>query len=307
MKVYVLMLILLLCMYMIWNPVGKASTLEPFTGEGRVESFAGEFYELPRIAWTHWNNDRPPKVVKDILENRPAAMPGWEIRFLTDDTVLEYIPQEEFPLNYKGLSPPHRADWIRLRLLEKYGGAWLDAGIIVNDESAVDRLRDETISKRAEYTGFYPNDGLNKMGTPSYIDNWFIMAPKGSPFITKWRHEYETAIDMGFVPYKRKLTSSGLVFTDYNVANPNDVYLTPQASLQKILQTMPSKPNIILHHARDSMMKLHAECASRPDNKQQIECIHDAILNDPKTKDIPYIKLRKEDRGFDIAPYFEEA
>ena len=301
------MLILLLCMYMIWNPVGKSSTLEPFTGEGQVESFAGEFYELPRIAWTHWNNDRPPKVVKDILENRPAAMPGWEIRFLTDDTVLEYIPQEEFPLNYKGLSPPHRADWIRLRLLEKYGGAWLDAGIIVNDESAVDRLRDETISKRAEYTGFYPNDGLNKMGTPSYIDNWFIMAPKGSPFITKWRHEYETAIDMGFVPYKRKLTSSGLVFTDYNVANPNDVYLTPQASLQKILQTMPSKPNIILHHARDSMMKLHAECASRPDNKQQIECIHDAILNDPKTKDIPYIKLRKEDRGFDIAPYFEEA
>lgn len=292
---------------MIWNPVGKSSTLEPFTGEGQVESFAGEFYELPRIAWTHWNNDRPPKVVKDILENRPAAMPGWEIRFLTDDTVLEYIPQEEFPLNYKGLSPPHRADWIRLRLLEKYGGAWLDAGIIVNDESAVDRLRDETISKRAEYTGFYPNDGLNKMGTPSYIDNWFIMAPKGSPFITKWRHEYETAIDMGFVPYKRKLTSSGLVFTDYNVANPNDVYLTPQASLQKILQTMPSKPNIILHHARDSMMKLHAECASRPDNKQQIECIHDAILNDPKTKDIPYIKLRKEDRGFDIAPYFEEA
>jgi hypothetical protein len=110
---------------------------------------------------------------------------------------------------------------------------------------------------------------------------------------------------MGFVPYKKKLTSGDLVFTDYNVKDPNDVYLTPQASLQKILQTMSYKPNIILHHARDSMMKLHAECASRPDNKHQVECIHDAILNDPKTRDIPYIKLRKEDRGFDIGPYFE--
>jgi len=293
--------VILLALYLLWNQ----SISEPFVSAS-ADADAGS-YELPRIAWTHWNNDRPPKVIKDILENRASAMPGWDIRFVTDETVLEFIPQEDFPLKYKGLSPPHRADWIRLRLLELHGGAWLDAGIIVNDGASLDKLRDETIAKRAEYTGFYPNDGLNKMGTPSYIDNWFIMAPKGSPFIRMWKEEYETAIDMGFVPYKRKLTSTNLVFTDYNVKDPNDVYLTPQACLQKILQTLPSKPNILLHHARDSMMKLHAECASRPDTKQQIECIHDAILNDPKTKDIPYIKLRKEDRGFDIAPYFEQA
>jgi hypothetical protein len=289
-------LILLASAYMLYKP----------KKEGFITEAEGS-YHLPAIAWTHWNNDRPPKVIKDILENRSKAMPNWEVRFVTDETVLDYIDQSDFPLNYKGLSPAHRADWIRLRLLELHGGAWLDAGIIVNDGSALDTLREETIAKRAEYTGFYPNDGLNKMGTPSYIDNWFIMAPKGSPFITTWKKEYESAIDMGFVPYKRKLTSTDLVFTDYNIKDPNDVYLTPQACLQKILQTMSYKPNIILHHARDSMMKLHAECASRPDNKQQVECIHDAILNDPKTKDIPYIKLRKEDRGFDIGPYFNDS
>ena len=290
-------LILLASAYMLYRP-----KKEGFIAQAQAQGS----YELPPIAWTHWNNDRPPKVIKDILENRSKAMPNWEVRFVTDETVLDYIDQGDFPLNYKGLSPAHRADWIRLRLLELHGGAWLDAGIIVNDGSALDKLREETIEKRAEYTGFYPNDGLNKMGTPSYIDNWFIMAPKGSPFITTWREEYETAIDMGFIPYKRKLMSMDLTFTDYNIKDPNDVYLTPQASLQKILQTMSYKPNILLHHARDSMMKLHAECASRPDNKQQVECIHDAILNDPKTKDIPYIKLRKEDRGFDIGPYFEQ-
>ena len=262
-------------------------------------------YDLPKVAWTHWNTDRPPKVVKDILDNRQEAMPGWDVRFVTDETVLQYIDQSDFPLQYKGLSPAHRADWIRLRLLEKYGGVWLDAGIIINDVSALDRVHAETIEKKAEYTGFYPNDGLNKKGTPSYIDNWFIMAPKGSPFITTWKTEYETAIDMGFVPYKRKLTSTDLVFTDYNVKDPNDIYLTPQACLQKILQTMPSKPNILLHHARDSMMKIHAECSTRKDTKKQLECVRDTILHDPKTKEIPYIKLRKEDRDFDIGPYFD--
>jgi len=277
-----------------------------YTQRKPVEPFT-DSYILPKIAWTHWNNDRPPKVIKDILDNRPSAIPTWDVRFVTDETVLEYIDSSDFPLNYKSLSPPHRADWIRLRLLELHGGVWLDAGIIVNDEAALNKLHAETLQKRAEYTGFYPNDGLNPAGTPSYIDNWFIMAPKGSPFISKWKKEYEEAIDVGFVPYKKKLTSTNMVFTDYNVKDPNDVYLTPQASLQKLLQTMPSKPNILLHHARDSMMKLHAECASRENTKAQVECIHDAILNDPKTKDIPYIKLRKEDRGFDIAPYFEQA
>jgi len=277
-----------------------------YTQRKPVEPFT-DSYILPKIAWTHWNNDRPPKVIKDILDNRPSAIPTWDVRFVTDETVLEYIDSSDFPHNYKSLSPPHRADWIRLRLLELHGGVWLDAGIIVNDEAALNKLHAETLQKRAEYTGFYPNDGLNPAGTPSYIDNWFIMAPKGSPFISKWKKEYEEAIDVGFVPYKKKLTSTNMVFTDYNVKDPNDVYLTPQASLQKLLQTMPSKPNILLHHARDSMMKLHAECASRENTKAQVECIHDAILNDPKTKDIPYIKLRKEDRGFDIAPYFEQA
>jgi len=272
-----------------------------------IEPFDTSAYELPKIAWTHWNNDRPPKVIKDILDNRPQAIPGWDVRFVTDDTVQSYIDPSEFPLNYKGLSPAHRADWLRLRLLEKYGGVWLDAGIIINDESSLNRLYKETLEKKAEYTGFYPNDGLNPAGTPSYIDNWFIMAPKGSQFITRWKEEYEKAIDMGFVAYKKKLTSTTMVFTDYNVKDPNDVYLTPQASLQKLLQTLTYKPNILLHHARDSMMKLHAECASRENTKAQVECIHDAILNDPKTKDIPYIKLRKEDRGFDIGPYFEQA
>ena len=129
--------VILVALYLLWN----RSVTEPFTG-----SIDGGSYELPRIAWTHWNNDRPPKVIKDILENRASAMPGWDIRFVTDETVLEYIPQEDFPLKYKGLSPPHRADWLRLRLLELHGGVWLDAGIIVNDGASLDKLRDETIS-----------------------------------------------------------------------------------------------------------------------------------------------------------------
>jgi hypothetical protein len=49
-------------------------------------------------------------------------------------------------------------------------------------------------------------------------------------------------------------------------------------------------------------MKLHADCSF--DKENQAICIRDKILNEPETKHIPFIKLRREDRIFDIEPYF---
>ena len=273
--------------------IGLLIALLVFLSQPHTEGFESE-YILPKIAWTHWNTNRPPKMIRDILENREKTMVGWETRFITDD-VTEYINANEIPANFYKLSPPHRADWIRLAILYKYGGVWMDAGIIVNDVSAMDDMYKETLQKKAELTAFYPND-------TSYIDNWFLMAPKGSPLIKEWLEEYEKAIRVGFIPYKAYLLETPTVFSEYNVKNPTDVYLTAQAGLQYIIQKKAEKPNIILHNATYSMMKLHADCSF--DKENQAICIRDKILNEPETKHIPFIKLRREDRIFDIEPYF---
>jgi hypothetical protein len=252
-------------------------------------------YILPKIAWTHWDTAHPPKIIHDIIVNRAKKMIGWQTIVLTDDTIGQYIDINTLPSNFWNLSAPHRADWIRLAVLVKHGGVWMDAGIIVNDSSAMDRLHDETLTRESLFTGFYPNH-------PSYIDNWFIMAPKGSPLIREWLAEYEKAINMGFVAYKVKLLETPTVFSEYS-SDPKDVYLTAQACLQYILQRSPAKSkNIILHNATYSMMKIHADCSHN--KSTQAECIRDTILYDPSAKKIPYIKLRKEDRIFDIEPYF---
>jgi hypothetical protein len=271
------------------------------------ESFQVGDYILPKIVWTHWDTNRPPKIIRDILENREKVMKGWDLRFITDDTIYKYIDKKIIPHNFWNLSAPHRADWIRLAVLKEYGGVWMDAGIIVNKVSAMDSLYEETINTKSMFTGFYPNDGLNSKGYPSYIDNWFIMAPKESTIIVNWLKEYELAISMGFKEYKKKITQTPTEFSEYNVKDLNDVYLTVQACLQYYLQSLPSRPNILLYNAKYSMMKIHADCSQISNSKSSHSaCIKDTILNKPETHEIPYIKLRKEDREFDISSYFQK-
>jgi hypothetical protein len=256
------------------------------------EGFQTELeYTLPKIAWTHWDTNRPPKIIGDILKNREKVMNGWKTRFVTDDTFHEYI-HRDLPPNFWKLSAPHRADWIRLAIIYEHGGLWLDAGIIINNVSALDDIYDETIRKKSLFTGFYPND-------TTYVDNWFIMAPKGSSLIREWLDEFERAITVGFVPYKKMLLQTPTRFSEYS-NDPTDVYLTAQACLQYLLQKKET-PNIILHNATFSMMKIHADCSKEADHAS---CVRDTILYDPESKRIPFIKLRKEDRDFDIASYF---
>lgn len=267
------------------------------------EGFEQE-YMLPKLVWTHWDTNRPPKIIRDILENREKAMKGWELIFITDDTMYEYVDKKDIPQGYYNLSAPHRADWIRLYVLHKYGGVWMDAGIIVNDVKAMDLIYEETKISKSEYTGFYPNDGINSKGYPSYIDNWFIMSPIRSGIIHEWLKEYERAIKLGFVEYKRSLKGSGTEFSEYDLNKPNDVYLTAQACLQYVLQKREKRPNIILKHARNTMMKIHADCSLKYNGVSHTRCIQDTILYDPNSKNIPFIKLRKDDRNFDISSYF---
>lgn len=257
----------------------------------KTDGFQSE-YILPKITWTHWDTNRPPKIIRDILENREHTMIGWERNFITDDTFQQYIDRQ-LPPNFWRLSAPHRADWIRLAIVYERGGVWLDAGIIINDVRALDDIYQETRKQKSMFTGFYPND-------ISYIDNWFIMAPKQSPFIKEWLEEYEKAITMGFIPYKKMLLQTPTVFSEYS-EDPADVYLTAQACLQYIIQKKEKKPNILLYNATFSMMKIHAACSKKADHSS---CVRDTILYDPRTKDIPFIKLRKEDRTFDIEHYY---
>jgi len=254
-----------------------------------------------------WDTPKRPELIEQIHKYNMKHIGGWTMHFLDEQTVYDYIPKSSFPSKYNGLKTEHKADWIRLTLLSKYGGLWSDASILLNDSTALDQLRQESIDKRSALAAFsFKNSEPGQKtlrGISLYIENYFIMAPKESIIIKLWLEEYTRAINMGFLAYRKDLKRAK-VNTDRIFSHQYSTYLTQHACLQKVLQVrLKQIPPMIIRPSEESILKIRHEC------KHDSVCIMTALKDEPKKwKAIPYIKLVGVDRstGIDISPYFEE-
>jgi hypothetical protein len=256
-----------------------------------IEKFDFDNYNLPKIIWAYWNDKNTiPICIQNILKNNTSVIKEWKINFLTDEALSEYIPNEDLP-SFKDVKVVQKSDWIRLYLLEKYGGCWLDAGIIINDEKAFYKLRDDSIKKQSLFTGFYFGKYV-KDNKFCHVENSFIMVPKGSSIIKAWRKEFEKAINMGFYNYKKSVKKNKKLKLRNIYRHIGDVYMTAYACFYNISEYFNKsiKEHIILYDARDSMFKLQEQCGWYNN-----VCIHKK-LNNKKAKNIPYIKLTNSHR-----------
>ena len=242
--------------------------------------------------WVFWDSETPPKNVLQIYEYHKKMLKTWDIELLNNKTIYKYIKKEEFPKNYEKLIIQAKSDWIRLYLLKKYGGVWMDSTIILNSEEALSQLYDKTIQEKSEFSGFtYKSDIKDNIYT--YIENWFIMCPKNSNLISKWYDEYTHAIDIGFMEYKQELKKDQ-IYIDPRIYNLDDtqVYFTMHACLQKILRKdYVQKPKMILIKAEESAFKLMDACG------WDAECMKKRMEHDPSTKSVWLIKLIKHVRA----------
>ena len=250
-------------------------------------------YTLPKQIWTHWNDTNFPPHFEMNLKNWKRLHPDWTITVFTTKEFLETVTPYEIPYSFHERGYEHQADWIRMKLLKKYGGCWMDSGILLN--TSLESLYSECLQKQADLLVFQIP---NKQTDPRFpvAENWFLMAPKESPVICAWLEEYEYAMQSGFYSYKEQLLAE-----DINLQNifraKEDTYLTQHGCFQKIIQKRLPEAKILYKNSVDSMFKLHTEC----DWKK--ECIDAALRDVARCKKIPYIKLRGIDRkGVDLLP-----
>ena len=245
-------------------------------------------YEIPNILWSYWDNiDTLPKNISNMINKRIKKLKKWRHIVLTTDTLYDFINENEIPTNFDTLISAHKADWIRLYLLNKYGGVWIDASIIVNNPMVFRLIYNNAIKKDAKLTAFYLGDNPY-----AYIENWFIIAPKNSYIIKKWLDEFEDAINISFENYKNKLINMGIKVSQIYRWGPGDTYLTMHAALQKLIQRNEiDKSDILLYNACDTMFNIHCKC------DWDDECIKKKLNNQNEIKKIPFIKLRSNDRN----------
>jgi hypothetical protein len=89
------------------------------------------------VIWSFWEG-QPPDLVLRCFESIRIHNPSRSFIVLSRSTLSKFLdPSIDFPLFHGNRGTPddfskvqYLADWVRLKLLEKYGGVWLDASII---------------------------------------------------------------------------------------------------------------------------------------------------------------------------------
>lgn len=91
-------------------------------------------HDVPKIVWTAWLQgfDNAPEMVKACLESQRAHLHGYDVRVLDIDNYRQWVtlPEDIVSKYRKGRIPPASfSDLLRLAVLRKYGGVWMDATV----------------------------------------------------------------------------------------------------------------------------------------------------------------------------------
>lgn len=185
---------------------------------------------IPRILWSYWQGGTPPLLVQRCFDHWRRLHPHFEIRILNERGVLQYLPA--IPAALDGASAAKRADWIRLELLRRHGGIWLDASTILTQP--LDWVLQEQARTGADFVGYYLQQYTSVPQRP-VVENWFMAAPPGSPFIEDLQREFtEEVIARTGEQYIAHLQAQGL-YTQALQYIDMPAYLTMHLALQVIL------------------------------------------------------------------------
>ena len=257
-----------------------------------------------KILWLYWDKEQLPHTIQLIKKHNKKNITSWDVRYINNTNIEEYIPRHAYPEKFGDLVSANKSDWIRLYIIYNYGGCWLDMGVIINDGQKFNDMYDNHVKNASELTVFktVKDDGyFNKSGIrlPLVVDSWYILADRGSRLVKQWLDEFTYATNFGLLNYKRKVLSEGTDLSQIYFKNEEDTYLTVHICIQYILQKkLTVLPKMTIIDSGASMLKLQGLC--NWDDK----CLANMLLNDPLSKQLPFIKLTSSNRSHNIDGFF---
>lgn len=198
---------------------------------------AEEIGRVPKLIWLYWDEVEISSSTVLICVNQVRKLyPDYEVQLLNRETVSEHLPN--FPNDVWEKSANFVSDLIRLMLLEKYGGIYMDATLLIS------RRLDWAIAQRekdgAEAVLYYTDENTVESAFPM-VETWFIVAATNSTFIKDWREEYQKCI-----------TSPD----PQNYYNGNDVFSLDKFPLEKSYYLSYLSGQIVMRRRQDYRLSL---------------------------------------------------
>lgn len=205
-------------------------------------------YYLPKKIFTFWHSEVLHPIIQIHNDNWKKKLPEWEIHLITMKNIDDYIPKLYYS-RFKNLIYQHFADHIRLYLLEKYGGVWMDGSILIKNPLFINNMYNDMIKNKYDI-GLFEYSIKSSKEQP-YLENWFIMSPKNSQIINIWKINFDKCTDIGEEKCRKDIIDSGV-----NIENTiqNNNYLMMHAILNKLyLLNKINKNKIKIYEASESM------------------------------------------------------
>ena len=162
---------------------------------------------LPKIIFCYWEgkslND---PIVAACLNSWKRHLTNWQVYFINDTNIVDFVDMN-FLTTFKGkVSVTSFSDFLRLYLLKKFGGVWMDISTIVLDEGFLNQYYDETIHNAFEATVYKFERKLIDFQL-YYLESWFLMAKKECRFIADVYAGMIKAHEIGFLNYRNFVLS----------------------------------------------------------------------------------------------------
>ncbi|WP_415489722.1 glycosyltransferase family 32 protein [Acetobacter sp.] len=198
---------------------------------------------IPKIIWIFWDDKDKPALVQATIEQAKRMNPDHTVNVLDNTNISDFFP-DDF-LKNSNVQPQYKSDLVRLELLERYGGIWMDATCILNE--SLQWIQDANTQHSADLIGFYRNRDTVDHQFP-VLENWFLAAPSNTDFIKEWKKEIQKIVSIGPESYYTELQSR----PDYkeiaqNIQRPD--YLVTYLAAQIVMRKTP--PNLYLRRAED--------------------------------------------------------
>jgi len=162
--------------------------------------------QIPKKIWLYW--DGYSDLVNICIKNIEHYLPNFEINILNNQSLKSFLPN--IPEAKKDIPLANYVDLVRLELLSKYGGIWMDASILLTEN--LDWLFSLKNKYNTDLIGFYSDSCTTDLEYP-ILENWFLASDVNNVFINDWLEEY------------RKCYSSDNPKSYYNNIKENKEYI----------------------------------------------------------------------------------
>lgn len=230
---------------------------------------------MPRVVWSHWGNDTLSEDVEEMIGVTQKSLKNFTFCFIIPSNCSKFVDVSKFPKEYEKLHPAGKCDYIRVCLLQKYAGIYVDSTTYVNSGDEMEWFFFKAMDGKSQITTF-PSDNHNYGFS---ILTSFFSAVEGSYFMRVFKEEWDLAFEIGIQRYCKQTCEKmrvkyygtyGIVFVIVGKINFSN------ETVGSMVQMLP---------ANRSSERLIMECGRKR------ECVRNRLLNDPVARAYPFIKV----------------